>query len=129
MKSENKYHYIDRNLMTTKCGNKVAKIIEEKFKNNYNSNIQNRTFIPKNIIDFITKTNEDYQKINDLTIISLLDIILNNNIIDKLEEKFSMKLDKSLKKNKDKFIDENSMISKCGEQILNIIEERINYET
>jgi hypothetical protein len=52
MKSKNKYHNIEYNIMKNTFGDKVANILEEKF-DNYKSNIENRTFISQEIIDFV----------------------------------------------------------------------------
>jgi hypothetical protein len=52
IKSDNKYHNIELNIMKNTFGDTVANIIEERF-NTYKSTIEKRTFISKEIIDFI----------------------------------------------------------------------------
>lgn len=52
IKSDNKYHNIELNIMKNTFGDKVANIIEERF-DTYKSTIEKRTFISKEIIDFI----------------------------------------------------------------------------
>ena len=52
IKSENKFHNIELNIMKKTFGNKVANIIEERF-DTVNSEIKNRLFISEEIISFI----------------------------------------------------------------------------
>lgn len=52
MKSKNKYHNIDTNVMKNSFGSKVANIIEERF-DSAKSEIKKRTLIPKDVIEFI----------------------------------------------------------------------------
>jgi hypothetical protein len=52
IKSDNKYHNIELNIMKNTFGDTVSNMIEERF-NTYKSTIEKRTFISKEIIDFI----------------------------------------------------------------------------
>ncbi len=52
MKSTNKYHYIDTNIMKNSLGDKVSNIIDEKF-DSAKSEIKKRILIPKEVIEFI----------------------------------------------------------------------------
>jgi len=57
MKSKNKFHNIDINIMKNSFGDKVSNLLEEHYDSS-KSEIKKRTLIPKEVINYVSLKNE-----------------------------------------------------------------------